>query len=429
MKINEYYDSITPNKERISEKMREKQTEMGIIAKNADVVAPSKWSFVRRAAAVAACLAVIATFVIVVVVDNSGREGTNLTGVGTSETSENTVTEPIVTTTNVATAVTTTVLTTSEPIVTTKFTSPYVKNEMKRIPLIMQPYSVIIYDENGNPLIEQGGELSEEEFQKLVDMFGDSVKLFQTEEDNLNEDTLIVPNTKVEYSMQGDIQNIYYLVPGTKDQYTLSPPSAKATITRETLVPILVKKEDRPSGSYDTFTPTDEMPEGIMSYETAAEKMLDLYEKTIINPYDSLNFNFNKYERVDFKIFLGYSETFDSYGWTGMLVGKENGGILYSCTLDATTGKIYRTRAEEDISETAQPEELTEEYYIESAIQSLTDNIYNQSPVVGSKVLDREPVNYNYGVILEVDFEDGTKYQVDIKYGADSITDFSFILR
>lgn len=38
------------------------------------------------------------------------------------------------------------------------------------------------------------------------------------------EDMLAKPYTKVEYDLHGFIQNVYYRVPGTTDQYQLSPP-------------------------------------------------------------------------------------------------------------------------------------------------------------------------------------------------------------
>jgi hypothetical protein len=85
------------------------------------------------------------------------------------------------------------------------------------IPLWMQPNTVIIYDNNLNYTIIEGGELSE------ADLIGrDDIASIGLTDPEL----LAKPNTKVAYEQHGFFQNIYYLIPGTKDEYRLSPPYA-----------------------------------------------------------------------------------------------------------------------------------------------------------------------------------------------------------
>lgn len=91
------------------------------------------------------------------------------------------------------------------------------ESEVEYIPLWMEPYSVVIYDENGLPTVIEGGELSEEEIAGREDIA--SVGFIDP-----SPDMIITPNTKVEYDLHGFIQNIYYLTPGTTDQYQLSNP-------------------------------------------------------------------------------------------------------------------------------------------------------------------------------------------------------------
>lgn len=91
------------------------------------------------------------------------------------------------------------------------------ENDVEYIPLWMEPYSVVVYDEKGLPTVIEGGELSEEEIVDREDIA--AVGLIDP-----SPDMIITPNTKVEYDLHGFIQNIYYLVPGTTDQYQLSNP-------------------------------------------------------------------------------------------------------------------------------------------------------------------------------------------------------------
>lgn len=91
------------------------------------------------------------------------------------------------------------------------------ENDVEYIPLWMEPYSVVVYDENGLPTVIEGGELSEEEIVGREDIA--AVGLIDP-----SPDMIITPNTKVEYDLHGFIQNIYYLVPGTTDEYKLSNP-------------------------------------------------------------------------------------------------------------------------------------------------------------------------------------------------------------
>ena len=85
------------------------------------------------------------------------------------------------------------------------------QNDVEYIPLWMEPYSVVVYDENGLPTVIEGGELSEEEIVSREDIA--SVGFIDP-----SPDMVVTPNTKVEYDLHGFIQNIYYLTPGTTDQ-------------------------------------------------------------------------------------------------------------------------------------------------------------------------------------------------------------------
>ncbi len=89
--------------------------------------------------------------------------------------------------------------------------------EIEYFPLWMEPYSVIIYDANGNPTIIEGGYLSPDEISESEDI---ALIGYTT----TSPDMIMVPNTKVEYDLHGFIQNIYYLVPGTTSEYQLSNP-------------------------------------------------------------------------------------------------------------------------------------------------------------------------------------------------------------
>lgn len=91
------------------------------------------------------------------------------------------------------------------------------QNDVEYIPLWMEPHSVIIYDANGNPTVVEGGYLSAEDIVGRDDIAAVGLT------DN-SPDMIVTPNTKVEYDMHGFIQNIYYLTPGTTNQYQLSNP-------------------------------------------------------------------------------------------------------------------------------------------------------------------------------------------------------------
>ena len=82
-------------------------------------------------------------------------------------------------------------------------------------PLWMKPNTIIIYDENGNPEIIEGGILTEEDFAK-DDMYSE-IGLIELNDKNLR----IRPNTKAEYYKDGFIQNIYFRWPD--GSYNLSP--------------------------------------------------------------------------------------------------------------------------------------------------------------------------------------------------------------
>lgn len=90
-------------------------------------------------------------------------------------------------------------------------------NDVEYIPLWMEPHSVIVYDANGNSTIVKGGYLSEEDIIGREDI--EAVGFTDT-----SPDMIVTPNTKVEYDLHGFLQNIYYLTPGTTNQYQLSNP-------------------------------------------------------------------------------------------------------------------------------------------------------------------------------------------------------------
>lgn len=82
-------------------------------------------------------------------------------------------------------------------------------------PVWMKPNTVIVYDENGNPEIIEGGVLTEEDCAK--DEMYSEIGFIE-----LNDKTYrIKPNTKVEYFKDGFIQNIYFRWPD--GSYNLSP--------------------------------------------------------------------------------------------------------------------------------------------------------------------------------------------------------------
>lgn len=70
----------------------------------------------------------------------------------------------------------------------------------------MQPYTYIIYDENGIPTIIEGGELLPEDLVGRPEF--EVMPFFQ-----FSEEMKIEPNTKAEYDLHGFIQNIYHLWP------------------------------------------------------------------------------------------------------------------------------------------------------------------------------------------------------------------------
>lgn len=82
-------------------------------------------------------------------------------------------------------------------------------------PLWMQPFSVIIYDENGVPSIAEGGELSEDDIEGREDIA--AVGFLE-----VDKESEILPDTKAEYDLHGFLQNIYYLWPG-ETEYRLEP--------------------------------------------------------------------------------------------------------------------------------------------------------------------------------------------------------------
>ncbi len=103
------------------------------------------------------------------------------------------------------------------PIAHKKFATFEEITEAGYYPTYMQPYTVVIYDEEGKPTIVEGGEILKEEAESRDDI--SEIGYYVT-----SKDYAIVPNTKVEYDLHGFLQNIYYLRPGTESEYQLAPP-------------------------------------------------------------------------------------------------------------------------------------------------------------------------------------------------------------
>lgn len=101
------------------------------------------------------------------------------------------------------------------------------------IPLWMQDYSVVYYDEDLNRTIAQGGDLTEEEIAGREDI--DPAQMYGS--------MTAEPNTKVEYDLHGYIQNVYYL--GGFGDYQLSDPTKGSYL----LIPLWMK--DNSALTYD----------------------------------------------------------------------------------------------------------------------------------------------------------------------------------
>ena len=71
----------------------------------------------------------------------------------------------------------------------------------------MQPHTYVVYDENCVPEIIAGGELTLEDVMNMWE-FSDGDEFVQ-----FGDDFKIEPNTKAEYDLHGEIQNIYHLWP------------------------------------------------------------------------------------------------------------------------------------------------------------------------------------------------------------------------
>ncbi|MDR2044805.1 MAG: hypothetical protein LBQ15_10690 [Clostridium sp.] len=92
------------------------------------------------------------------------------------------------------------------------------------VPRWMQPDTVIVYDDDLNYTVVRGGELSKAD---LVGRWDIALTGLTTTDPGLRAE----PDTKVEYDLHGFCSNIYYLVPGTSDEYRLSPPQAEGSGT------------------------------------------------------------------------------------------------------------------------------------------------------------------------------------------------------
>jgi len=84
------------------------------------------------------------------------------------------------------------------------------------IPSIMQPNTIIIYDNNLGPIYVQGGQLSDEQKSKISPDL-----LWDTSEQGI----YAKPGIKVDYDQHGEIQNIYYPTPNSPGTYQLPDPN------------------------------------------------------------------------------------------------------------------------------------------------------------------------------------------------------------
>lgn len=84
----------------------------------------------------------------------------------------------------------------------------------------MQPNTIVIYDENCERTIVQGGELSADEISGRADIAAMGLT-------GSTEEMRIAPNTKVDYGPRGDFMNIYYKLSGN-DFYQLDPTSGSS---------------------------------------------------------------------------------------------------------------------------------------------------------------------------------------------------------
>lgn len=85
------------------------------------------------------------------------------------------------------------------------------------IPVWMQPNTVIVYDDELNYTVIQGGELTP------ADMVG-RTDIAAAGATGATDELIATQNIKVEYDLHGFIQNIYYPVPGASGEYQLSNP-------------------------------------------------------------------------------------------------------------------------------------------------------------------------------------------------------------
>lgn len=84
------------------------------------------------------------------------------------------------------------------------------------IPSMMQPNTIIVYDNNLSPIYVQGGQLSDEQKSKIS-----SDLLWDTSEQGI----YAKPGIKVDYDQHGEIQNIYYPTPNSPGAYQLHDPN------------------------------------------------------------------------------------------------------------------------------------------------------------------------------------------------------------
>ncbi len=103
------------------------------------------------------------------------------------------------------------------------------------IPNMMQPNTIVIYDNNLNPIYVQGGPLTNEEKSKI-----EPYLLYDTSDQGI----YAKPGIKVEYYKHGEIENIYYPVPNSPGTYELPDPNPSDFPKYESspiLIPVIMK--------------------------------------------------------------------------------------------------------------------------------------------------------------------------------------------
>ena len=138
--------------------------------------------------------------------------------------------------------------------------------------------------------------------------------------------------------------------------------TAGRVMSRKDLRVDLIPAEEAPPESYNGFLALDETPIAqAMSGTQAAECILDQYEKAMRDPYKRLDdaLSGRKFDRVGIQISYGFSQRLNAYAWTGLVYSARDGQlengedctfqtVVYACSIDAVTGKVYKEDFEGD---------------------------------------------------------------------------------